>query len=134
MARIAPARGEVGDRLDAATGRGTESGRHVNVPAPALTTLPRGPGWLGSLVSTDHKRLGLNMGIASLVFFLAGGVMALLMRVQLAQPQTHFLGDSAYNAPFTMHGSTIIYLFVTPLATAMCVYSEPLQFGAASTA
>jgi cytochrome c oxidase subunit 1 len=103
----------------------------VSVVVPPLTMLPRTPGWLAALVSTDHKRLGLNLGLASFVFFLAGGVMALLMRVQLAQPATHFVGYGAYEALFTMHGSTMIYLFVTPMAIALAVYLVPLQIGAA---
>jgi cytochrome c oxidase subunit 1 len=103
----------------------------VNVTAPRLTTLPRTPGWIGALASTDHKRLAVNMMVASFVYFLGGGVMALLMRVQLAQPATHFVGYASYEALFTMHGSTMIYLFVTPMAIAMSVYLVPLQIGAA---
>jgi cytochrome c oxidase subunit 1 len=90
------------------------------------------PGLLGVLASTDHKRIGLNMGLASLAFFLAGGLMALLMRTQLAQPSTHFVSDGTYNELFTMHGSTMIYLFVTPMAIALAVYLVPLQVGAAT--
>jgi cytochrome c oxidase subunit I len=90
----------------------------------------RPTGWFGALTSTDHKRIGLNLGIASLAFFLLGGVFALLMRTQLAQPNTQFLSDTSYNELFTMHGSTMIYLFVTPMAIAMGVYLVPLQIGA----
>jgi cytochrome c oxidase subunit 1 len=88
------------------------------------------PGWLGALTSTDHKRIGLNLGLASLVFFIAGGVFALLMRVQLAQPDMQFVSDNSYNELFTMHGSTMIYLFVTPMAIALGTYLIPLQIGA----
>ncbi|MGI8573639.1 MAG: cytochrome c oxidase subunit I [Solirubrobacteraceae bacterium] len=91
-------------------------------------------GWIGALTSTDHKRIGLNLGVASLVFFLAGGVMALLMRTQLAQPNMQFVSDNSYNELFTMHGSTMIYLFVTPMAIAMGMYLVPLQVGAARVA
>jgi cytochrome c oxidase subunit I len=106
----------------------------MSVTAPQVSVLPRAPGWLGSLVSTDHKRLGRNMIVLSLFFFLGGGVMALLMRVQLAQPNTHFVGYGTYEALFTMHGSTMIYLFVTPMAIALSVYLVPLQIGASSLA
>ncbi|HLH13180.1 MAG TPA: cbb3-type cytochrome c oxidase subunit I, partial [Solirubrobacteraceae bacterium] len=106
----------------------------MSATAPALSTAPRLPGWLGALTSTDHKRIGLNMGLASLAFFLIGGVLALLMRTQLATPDTHFVDDSTYAALFTMHGSTMIYLFVTPMAIAMGAYLVPLQIGAASIA
>ena len=99
-------------------------------------TTPRGEvparsaGWLGALISTDHKRIGLNMGACSLGFFLVGGLMALIMRAQLATPDSHLVNNSTYDALFTMHGSTMIYLFVTPIAVAMAVYLVPLQIGA----
>ncbi len=106
----------------------------MSAVAPAVTTSSRVPGWVGSLVSTDHKRIGLNMGLCSLFFFLVGGVMALMMRTQLAQPATHFVSDETYNELFTMHGSTMIYLFVTPMALALGMYLVPLQIGAARVA
>jgi cytochrome c oxidase subunit 1 len=92
--------------------------------------ITRTPGWLGALTSTDHKRIGLNLGICSIVFFLLGGVFALLMRTQLAQSNMQFVSDNSYNELFTMHGSTMIYLFVTPMAIAMATYLVPLQIGA----
>jgi cytochrome c oxidase subunit 1 len=95
-----------------------------------VASVSRVPGLLGSLTSTDHKRLGLNLGLASFAFFLTGGVMALLMRTQLAQPNVQFVSDDTYNQLFTMHGSTMIYLFVTPMAIAMAMYLVPLQIGA----
>ena len=94
---------------------------------PAGTRLT---GWLGELTSTDHKRIGLNLGVCSLLFFLIGGVFALLMRSQIAQPNEHFVSDNTYNELFTMHGSTMIYLFVTPMAIALALYLVPLQIGA----
>ena len=87
-------------------------------------------GWVGALTSTDHKRIGLNLGICSLAFFLAGGVFALLMRAQIAQPNERFVSDDTYSQLFTMHGSTMIYLFVTPMAIALALYLVPLQIGA----
>ncbi len=90
----------------------------------------RTTGVFGALTSTDHKRIGLNLALASLAFFLLGGVFALLMRTQLAQPNVQFLSDNSYNELFTMHGSTMIYLFVTPMAIAMALYLVPLQIGA----
>jgi len=87
-------------------------------------------GLAGALTSTDHKQIGLNLGLASLIFFLLGGVFALLMRTQLAQPDMRFLSDQAYNELFSMHGSTMIYLFVTPMALALAMWLVPLQIGA----
>ncbi len=92
------------------------------------------PGWLGRVTSTDHKRIGLNLAIAALAFFLVGGVFALLMRAQLARPNGQLVSDNTYSELFTMHGSTMIYLFVTPMAIAMAMYLVPLQIGAVSVA
>ncbi len=92
------------------------------------------PGLLGRALSTDHKRIGVNLGVASLAFFLLGGLFALLMRAQLAQPNNHLVSDDTYNALFTMHGSTMIYLFVTPMAIALAMYLVPLQIGATGIA
>jgi cytochrome c oxidase subunit I len=108
--------------------RGTDAGMSTT-----NSTLPpplRIPGWAGAAISTDHKRIGLNLGALSLVYFLLGGVFALLMRSQLAAPNGQLLSDSSYNELFTMHGSTMIYLFVTPMALAMAMYLVPLQIGA----
>jgi cytochrome c oxidase subunit 1 len=106
----------------------------MSATAPAVPAVSRVPGWFGAAVSTDHKRIGLNMGMTALGFFLLGGLMALLMRAQLAQPHTHFVSDATYNELFTMHGSTMIYLFVTPMAMAIAMYFVPLQIGAAGVA
>ena len=106
----------------------------MSTTAPRLTASPRAPGWIGALASTDHKRLGLRMILASLVFFLGGGVMALLMRVQLAQPEMHFVGYSTYEALFTMHGSTMMFLFAVPVMQAVAVYLLPLMLGTRTVA
>jgi cytochrome c oxidase subunit 1 len=103
----------------------------VSVATTTAVRPARISGWLGAATSTDHKRIGLNLGVCSLVFFLTAGVFALLMRTQLAQPDMHFVSDDTYNQLFTMHGSTMIYLFVTPMAIAMALYLVPLQIGAA---
>ncbi len=104
----------------------------MTATAHPVPTVRRVTGWFGALTSTDHKRIGLNLGICSLVFFLVGGVFALLMRTQLAQPNMQFVSDDTYNQLFTMHGSTMIYLFVTPMAIALALYLVPLQIGALS--
>lgn len=102
----------------------------MSATTPALRPPIRVPGWLGAVISTDHKRIGLNLGALSLVYFLLGGVFALLMRSQLASPNGQLLSDNSYNELFTMHGSTMIYLFVTPMALALATYLVPLQIGA----
>ncbi len=104
----------------------------MTATAHPVPTVRRVTGWFGALTSTDHKRIGLNLGSCSLAFFLLAGVFALLMRTQLAQPNMQFVSDSSYNELFTMHGSTMIYLFVTPMAIALALYLVPLQVGAIS--
>jgi cytochrome c oxidase subunit 1 len=74
------------------------------------------------------------VAVTALVFFAAGGVLALLIRTQFLQPGTHVLSEQTYNEVFTMHGSTMIYLFVTPIALALGVYLVPLQVGASDIA
>jgi cytochrome c oxidase subunit 1 len=106
----------------------------ATAPATAPRTHLRLSGWLGAATSTDHKRIGLNLGLCSLAFFLLGGVFALLMRSQIAQPNERFVSDNTYNQLFTMHGSTMIYLFVTPMAIALAIYLVPLQLGATGMA
>ena len=110
-----------------ATATATATGQKGVPPAPPS-------GWLGAVTSTDHKRIALNLGLCSLAFFLAGGVMALLMRAQIARPNEHLFSDNTYSQLFTMHGTTMIFLFVTPMAMAMAMYLVPLQIGAARVA
>jgi cytochrome c oxidase subunit 1 len=106
----------------------------VQAPPIDVTVATSPGGWVGRLTSTDHKQIGLSVGLASLVFFLVGGVFALLMRSQLATANGHVVSDNTYAELFTMHGSTMIYLFVTPMAIAMAMYLVPLQIGAISVA
>ena len=75
-------------------------------------------GLVGLAVGTDHKGVALRLGTAAFGFFLAGGVLALLMRAELAQPGMQVTSRGGYDQFFSMHGSTMIYLFVTPAALA----------------
>src|SRR5436190_9216868 len=89
------------------------------------------PGVLGWLTTTDHKRIGLLYLFTSLVFFAAGGAEALLIRTQLLQPDNHALSPAAFNQVMTMHGVTMILLFVIPISTgAFGYYLIPLMIGA----
>ena len=91
----------------------------------------RGPGVLGWLTTTDHKRIGLLYFWTTLVFFGAGGVEALLMRTQLASPNDHVVSPSTYDELFTMHGITMIFFFIIPMTTgAFGNYLLPLMIGA----
>jgi cytochrome c oxidase subunit 1/cytochrome c oxidase subunit I+III len=89
------------------------------------------PGLVGWLTTTDHKRIGLMYFFTSLAFFGAGGVEALLIRTQLIGPNAHVLSPAAYDEVFTMHGVTMIFLFVIPMTTgAFGNYLVPLMIGA----
>jgi cytochrome c oxidase subunit I+III len=89
------------------------------------------PGVLGWLTTVDHKRIGLLYFFTTLVFFAAGGIEALLMRAQLAGPNGTVLSPETYNQVMTMHGVTMIFLFVIPMTTgAFGNYLLPLMLGA----
>jgi cytochrome c oxidase subunit 1 len=85
---------------------------------------------VGLLTSTDHKHVGLLTGAAAFGFFGLAGLLALLMRTELAQPGLQVLQDETYNQVFTIHGSTMFYLFASPMAMAFGLYLVPLQIGA----
>ena len=91
-------------------------------------------GWRSWLFTVDHKKLGLMYGGAAMFFFLVGGVEALLIRTQLAAPDNTLLSASLYNQLFTMHATTMIFLFVMPVTTGFANYLVPLQIGARDVA
>jgi cytochrome c oxidase subunit I+III len=89
------------------------------------------PGLVGWLTTVDHKRIGILYFFTSLAFFAAGGVEALLIRTQLLGPNGSVLTPSAFNEVMTMHGVTMIFLFVIPISTgAFGNYLLPLMIGA----
>jgi cytochrome c oxidase subunit 1 len=87
------------------------------------------PGFRGWLTSTDHKAIGRRYIITAFIFFLTGGVLAVLMRVQLSRPENNFLGPDLYNQIFTMHGTTMMFLFAIPVMEAFAIYLVPLMVG-----
>jgi cytochrome c oxidase subunit I len=88
------------------------------------------PGLVGWLTTVDHKRIGLLYFFTTLAFFAAGGVEALLMRTQLSHPDGKVLGPERYDQMMTMHGVTMIFLFVIPMTTgAFGNYLVPLMIG-----
>jgi cytochrome c oxidase subunit 1 len=88
-------------------------------------------GRITSWVTTvDHKRIGLLYIGTSLVFFALGGILALLMRAQLAQANEHFVTRNTYNELFTIHGTTMIFLFIVPFWAGLANFLVPLQIGA----
>jgi cytochrome c oxidase subunit 1 len=87
------------------------------------------PGFWGWLTSTNHKSIGKRFIITAFIFFIIGGVLALLMRIQLARPENTFLGPDIYNQIFTMHGTTMMFLFAIPVMEAFALYLVPLMVG-----
>ena len=86
------------------------------------------------LRTTDHKTIGLMYLVTSFVFFIAGGLMAMLMRASFAQPQQQFLSPEQYNQLFTMHGTVMLLMFATPLFFAFGNLIMPLQIGSPDVA
>jgi cytochrome c oxidase subunit I len=86
------------------------------------------------LTTTDHKKIGVLYMTTAFLFFLLGGVMALVIRSELAVPGLQFVPAQVYNQIFTMHGLTMIFLFVMPMWTGIGNYIVPLQIGAADMA
>ena len=93
-----------------------------------VQTPPRG--WLAWLTTTDHKKIGILYLATAFVFLLMGGVEALIMRLQLAQPDGTLVQPETYNGLVTMHGTTMIFLFVIPLISGFGNYLLPLMIGA----
>lgn len=87
-------------------------------------------GFLSWIMTIDHKRIGIMYLLTAVIFFLLGGIEALLMRIQLMQPENKFLSPDLYNQIFTMHGTTMIFLAIMPLAAGFGNYFVPLMIGA----
>lgn len=87
------------------------------------------PGWRGWLFTVDHKRIGRRYLVTAFAFFVLGGLIALLMRTQLARPDAHVVGPDRYNQLFSMHGTTMMFLFAVPVMEAVAVYVVPLMCG-----
>jgi cytochrome c oxidase subunit 1 len=100
----------------------------VSRPYPVRQTT-KGSLLLSLLRTTDHKVIGQMYLVTSFGFFFAGGLMALLMRAELARPGMQFLSPEQYNQLFTMHGTIMLLLFATPLVFAFANLVLPLQIG-----
>jgi cytochrome c oxidase subunit I len=120
-----------------ATPTTSEPTRTVPVARPQIiaheVTRPQ-RGWVSWLTTTDHKRIGILYLATVLVFFVIGGVEALLMRTQLGTPENTFLTPEKYNQIMTLHGSTMIFLVVVPVWAGFANYFVPLMIGARDVA
>ena len=103
-------------------------------PLGVYTRPKGGNGWRDWVTTVDHKKIGILYGAAALFFFAIGGLEALLIRLQMATPDGTVLGADMYNQVFTMHGVTMVFLVIMPLAAAFANYLLPLQIGARDVA
>src|SRR4051794_38936647 len=107
--------------------------RDRSMPADALGQLEQAwgdkPGIMGWLCTIDHKVVGRRFIATAFGFFIAGGILAALMRLQLARPENTLMGPDLYNQLFTMHGTMMMFLFAVPIMEAVAVYLVPLMVG-----
>lgn len=96
----------------------------------ALPRIEAPEGLLAWIASVDHKQIGIMYMIFAFVFFVVGGLEALLMRIQLGAPGNSFLSPALYNQLFTLHGLTMIFFAVMPILIGMANYFVPLMIGA----
>jgi cytochrome c oxidase subunit 1 len=107
----------------------------VTVDRPLVLRRPKATTGAWSWFTTvDHKKIGIMYGALALGFLLVGGIEALLIRLQLFQPNGTVLTASQYNQLFTMHGTTMVFLVGMPMAVAFGNYFVPLMIGARDVA
>jgi cytochrome c oxidase subunit I len=97
---------------------------------PAPISAPRPTGLWSWVTTVDHKRIGIMYLFTTFFFFAAGGLMALVIRLQLEHANNTVVSAEQYNQLFTMHGTTMIFLFVVPVMAGFGNYLVPLQIGA----
>src|SRR5215211_8458768 len=116
--------------LELTTGAEPEAPQPLGVFARPTST----KGWRSWLITVDHKRIGILYGVSAMAFFAIGGLEALIIRAQLAQPNGQVVDEQTYNEIFTMHGTTMVFLVVMPMLAAFANYLIPLQIGARDVA
>jgi cytochrome c oxidase subunit I len=114
----------------------------TTTPASTTTTAQAAPqivthraereprGWVSWVTTTDHKRIGIMYMVTTFAFFVLGGTEALMMRLQLGVPENTLVTPQTYNQLFTLHGTTMIFLFVVPMMAGFANYFLPLMIGA----
>ncbi len=102
-------------------------------PYPARTG-PKGNLIYKLITTTDHKLIGIMYCVACFSFFLIGGLLALLMRTELAAPGLQFLSNEQFNQLFTMHGTIMLLFYATPIVFGFANLVLPIQIGAPDVA
>ena len=92
------------------------------------------PGFIGWLMTVDHKRIARRYLVTVFLFFAAAGVMAAIMRTQLARPNQNLVGPDLYDQLFSMHGTVMMFLFAVPVMQAVGIFLVPLMVGARNIA
>lgn len=127
--------GPLGEKAHPHKGRlkdGLEGGELVARVLDATWSDPKGfTGWFCAI---NHKTIGKRFLVTTLVFFVLGGLLAAAMRMQLSRPGNTLMGPDLYNQVFSMHGTTMMFLFAVPVMQAVAIYLVPLMVGARSTA
>src|SRR2546423_10173576 len=106
----------------------------TRAPARQFARTKEEHGFWSWISTVDHKRIGILYGVTAFLFFLVGGVEALLIRSQLAAPNGKVLTAEEYNQLVTMHGTPMVFLVIMPLAAAFGNYFVPLLIGARDVA
>jgi cytochrome c oxidase subunit I len=107
----------------------------IALPRRVAVSPRRGAASVASWITTvDHKQIGILYGVTAFGFFLVGGIEALLIRLQLARPDGRVVSAETFNALFTMHGTTMIFLAIMPVGVAFFNYLVPLMIGARDVA
>ena len=124
-----PVRIEPDDRREFLTSREEEEMR-----AKLSSTWNEGSGLWAWVTSTNHKSIAKRYIVTALIFFILGGLEAGMIRAQLSRPENRFIGPDLYNQIFTMHGSTMMFLFAVPVMEAVGLYLIPLMIGTRNVA
>jgi cytochrome c oxidase subunit I len=118
--------------MSASAGEGMHDGEWLSeseTRARLDRTWDQGRGWRAFFMTVDHKRVATRYFVTAFVFFFLAGLLALLMRLQLSRADNSLVGPDLYNQLFTMHGSTMMFLFAVPIMEGLAVYFVPLMCG-----
>ncbi|MHB1122815.1 MAG: cytochrome c oxidase subunit I [Ramlibacter sp.] len=128
-------RGPLGEQPADAAGRLKDAPPAGSAAAEALEeTWKDPPGFLGWFCAVNHNTIARRFIVTTLVFFALGGLLAAAMRMQLSRPENKLMGPDLYNQVFTMHGTTMMFLFAVPVMQAVASYLIPLMIGSRSVA